>query len=310
MPWLFIIIVSYFLFACSSLVDKYLLSRVALNPKIYIFYIGIFGMLVFLLVPFVGFSPPSFFQLLLGVGAGISLAYAVFRYFEGLQIFEPSRMIPAIGGLVPIFTFLLVFLVSRGHVAFSFMQLASFLFLMGGTVLITFEKEKMMNIASLRIALVSAFFTAISFVMAKYVYLSLPFWSGLMVIRLGAFLVAIWFFMFSKEVQHEILGVRKAPAAVSFWRKPRVALMFFSGQAVGALAELLRNFAVFLVPLFFLPFIHALQGIEYVAVFFLAILLSLQLPRILKEEISPAVIWQKLLAIFAIVIGLALFAFA
>ncbi len=304
MSWIFIIISSYVLFAGSALVDKYLMSGIAVKPKIYIFYVGVFGMLVFLLIPIVGFVFPSLLQFVLGVASGAFLMFAIFQYLQGLKFFEPSRIVPAIGGLTPIFTFLLLFFISRGKETFSALQFVSFFFLLGGTMLITFEKEKMVNTASLRIAALSAFFTALSFIFAKYLYLSLPFWTGLMLIRVGAFFIALLLLLISREVQKEIFGAKKESASTPFREQPKVAIVFFAGQAMGALAEVLRSFAVFLVPLLFLPFIYALQGVEYVALFFFALLLSLWLPKIMQEEISFPVMLQKIFAVLCIIVGL------
>ncbi len=306
MLWLLTIIIAYIFFAWSALVDKYILVKIAMSPQIYVFYIGILGILIFLLVPFVGFVLPSPFILLVALGSGATLTYGVLKYLEGLRVYETSRIVSTIGGLVPVFTYLMIFVASKGHESFSLWQFVSFAFLIAGTVLITLEKGKPFNSASLRISVVSAFFTALSFLMAKYVYEAMPFWSGLMLIRLGAFFVALWLLISSREVQKEFAGkIAKKPP---FWQSPWVALVFFSSQVVGALAELLRNIAVFIAPLLFLSFIHALQGIQYVIVFLLAWFFSVNFPHVMKEEVKPHIVSQKIIAICSILIGLVILA--
>lgn len=203
--WLLFVILSYLIFAAVVLVDKYLLSGAKMHPAVYTFYIGVLGMLAFLLVPFVGFTIPSFGQILLSVGAGASLVYAVFWFAKGVQQYEPSRIIPAMGGLGSILVFLLLLVTTRGETLLSFPLLFSLALLVSGTVLITYERGKGMNFQSMGVAFVNAIFFASAFVMAKYVYLSQPFWSGFILMRIGGLLVALVFLFWFKEVQQEML---------------------------------------------------------------------------------------------------------
>ena len=111
MLWLIVIIVAYFLFAIVALGDKYLLAGPP-NPKSYSFYVGVLGGLVLVLIPFVGFSIPAFYQVLFCFLAGAMFIFALLGMFEGLEKFEASRIIPAVGGILPLFTFLLVYFFS------------------------------------------------------------------------------------------------------------------------------------------------------------------------------------------------------
>ncbi|MDP3995700.1 MAG: hypothetical protein Q8P74_00385, partial [bacterium] len=142
MSWLIITISAYLILAVVFLVDKYLLAGPIPNPKLYAFYIGILGIAVIIFVPFVDFYPPTFWEAFLSFVSGASFIYAIFWFFKGLRIFEPSRIVPAIGGVLPIFTFLLIFLFSRGKETLDLFGLLSFLLLIAGTVLITYEKSK------------------------------------------------------------------------------------------------------------------------------------------------------------------------
>jgi drug/metabolite transporter (DMT)-like permease len=108
MSWLIIIISAYFLLALVSLGDKYLLAGPP-NPKIYSFYVGILGVAAIILIPFIGFSVPETSQISLALLAGAIYIVALFGLYNGLEHFEASRVIPAIGGLLPLFTFGLVF---------------------------------------------------------------------------------------------------------------------------------------------------------------------------------------------------------
>ena len=51
--WIFLALISYLVLAVASLVDKYLLFGPLQNPKTYVFYVGMLGGVIFLLIPVV-----------------------------------------------------------------------------------------------------------------------------------------------------------------------------------------------------------------------------------------------------------------
>lgn len=93
-----------------------------------------------------------------------------------------------------------------------------------------------------------------------------------------------------------------------FWENPRITIIFLLSQGAGALAEVIRSFAVFLIPLALLPFVNALLGIQYAAILAFAALLSWKFPHILKEHVSRGTVIQKVFAILLMALGLGLLA--
>lgn len=302
MPWLIITIVSYLILAMVALGDKWFLAGPVVSPKTYIFYIGGLQILVLLLIPFVGFVIPSPFQLFLGLVSGIIFVYGLYWFFKGLQSFEPSRIVPAVGGLVPIFSFLFILILSGGQEMPGLKDLLSFSLLIAGSVALTYEKAKRFSRESIKISVVSAILIAFSFVLTKYVYLAQPFWSGFILTKLGSFLAGLSFLvLFKKEIIAEVFN-RKASTG------KKTTALFFLNQSAGAGANILQNWGIALVPLAFVPFINALQGVQYVFLFIFSIILSLKFPQLLKEEISRGVILQKVIAILVIGAGLTILA--
>ena len=297
MIWLLVTVSAYFFYAIVGIVDKYLLKSLIPNAKVYAFYIGLLSILALFLIP-LGFSIPDPIQLLLSLLAGAISIFAILGFFRALRLFEISRVMPAIGGLIPLFTFGLVYLFSFGKETLTFWELVAFLLLVGGSVLIVFEKEKLVTLKSLQIAALAAFLYALFYTLAKFVYLEQSFWSGFIWMRIGAFLAAL-FFLFSKEVREEIFKEQ-----VSF--KPKTMRIFLSNQGFAVGALVLQNWAIALVPLGLLPFVNALEGTKYVFVLIFAVLFSLKFPQILKEEISKPIIIQKIISILLIGAGLAL----
>ena len=290
MNWLFVVILAYFLFAVVSLVDRRILKGPP-NAKIYAFYVGILGILSLLLAPFVGFFIPELHKIIFCLFAGIIYFFALFSLFSGLEKFEASRIIPAVGGFLPIFTLLLVYSFSDGKESLNYIEILAFLFLVLGSVVVSWQTSFKISFEALAISFLSAFFLSLSLILAKNVYLALPFWTGFLWIRVGAFLSAL-FFLFLGSVRKEIFS-----GASAFSRK--TGALFIFNQGIGAGAFILQNWAIALAGLAYLSIINALQGIQYVFLFILAALF-------LKESLSKKIIIQKVAAILLIGAGLAI----
>jgi len=298
MLWLIVTISAYLILAIVFLVDKFLLTGPIPNPKIYTFYIGILGIFVLFIAPFINFYIPTIEQIILSLLAGALFIYGVFWLNKALKNYEPSRVIPAIGGLVPLFTFGWVYIF--GKESLSFLESIAFISLVFGTFLITFKKEKFINLKSFQISAITAFIFSLSFVLSKYVYLQQSFWNGFIWIRIGGVLMALGFLL-TQEVKKGLFEIK-----MGFQK--RTAGIFLLNQAMGAGANILQNWAIALAPLAFVPIINALQGIQYAVLFIFATFLSLKFPQFLKEEISRKILIQKLFAILLIGLGLALLA--
>ncbi|MBA7596472.1 hypothetical protein ES703_03444 [subsurface metagenome] len=299
MLWLVAIISSYFLLAAVHLVDKYILGERIPNSKVYTFYVGVSGVLVLILVPFGFLDIPKTSGIFLALIAGAFHTLAIFALFTGLKKFEASRIIPAVGAFLPLFTFSFILMQDGKNLAF--LDTIVFFLLLLGAFLITWEKKKAISFKSIRISALTAFLFALYFISIKFVYSSQPFISGLIWTRIGAVLIALCF-LFFKEVRTDIL------------RGPKIAqkktwAIVLPNQAAGGLAVLLQNWAVALAPFAYLGIINALEGVKYVFLLILAVLLSLKFPQLLKEQISKEVILQKIVAILLISAGLALLAF-
>jgi hypothetical protein len=236
----------------------------------------------------------------LSIATGIFFVLGLFWFYKGLFLFESSRIIPAIGGMVPIFTSLLIYLFSGGKEILNLRELIAFVLLVFGSILIVYERKKGILFKGFYISVISAFLLAIYFVAMKYVFLAQPFWAGLMWIRIGAFLTAV-LFLFFKEVRKDVFK-KKEGGKVSF----KTAVIFILNQAIGAGGNLLQSWAIALSPLVYVAFINALQGIQYVFLLIMTVMLSFWFPMFLREQISKKGILQKIIAIIIIGGGLVL----
>jgi len=300
MLWLVVAVSAYLILAITFLVDKYLLVGSIPNPEVYAFYVGVLGIAVLLLVPFADFYILEPFYLFLAFASGASFVLAAFWFFKGLKLFETSRIVPAVGGILPIFTVLLVYFFSTGAEILKSREILALLLLIAGSVFIVYDRSKKISLKSLWISIIAAFFFALSFVLAKYVYLKYPFLLGLIWTRLGGVLMAL-IFLGSFELRREL-----AKPKVKLQKKTTV--IFLSAQTANAGAGILQNWAIALAPLVYIAFVNALQGIQYAFLLILTVFLSWKFPKILKERVSKDIILQKVAAILLIGAGLAILA--
>lgn len=303
--WIIVAIVAYFLLALVAVLDKYLLAGPLPNPKLYAFAIGIFGVVAFALAPFGFLEVPSAPIVLLGLIAGVIQIFAILSLFIGLKRFEASRIIPAIGGFLPIFTILFTVLLGQG--SFGGMETLAFVLLVGGSVLVSIERSQFLTLQSVGVALVTAFLFSVFVVASKFVYEAQPFLSGLLWIMAGSFFAAL-FLLFSGELRQEIKNMFKGRGEAKKALSPLVLFLFVFNQVLSALGFVLQNWAIALAPFAYIAFVNALEGVKYIFVLGLATFLSVVLPRIVKEKVNAKNIVQKLFAIAFIGIGLVLLA--
>jgi drug/metabolite transporter (DMT)-like permease len=302
MFWILIAIFSYFLLAIVALVDKYLLTGPIPGPRVYAFYVGLLGIITIFLIPFVGFSVSgSFFDIGLAILAGIVHLFALFALFSALREFEVSRIIPSVGAVSPIFIIFLGSFLSGISPDLNSKRILALICLILGGFLVNLKRGRSSNLKSVGISFLTGFLFALFFILTKLVYFIFPFWTGFILMRIGGFIVSIFFFL-SKEVKQEIFKNK-----VSF--NPKIMWIFLGNQGMGGFAFVLQNFAVSLVPLGLLSFVNALEGTKYIFLLFFSFLLSLNFPGILKEETSKNIVLQKSFAVFLIIIGLVIIGF-
>lgn len=305
MDWLVIAIAAYLILAIVNLSDKFLLENLVPSTKTYTFLVGVLGAVVLVLAPWF-LEWPGFFWFVYNLIVGALFPVALLLLYRSLKIGDVSKIIPLIGGLVPIFTIILA-LIFLGE-TFSYLQWLALFFLLLGTVLLAwlpsghslwtkvlvwFGLVKQKNFIAIITAVAAAFFFAVFFVATKYIYLNQTFFSAFIWIRLGT-LLCVLFLLVPKANRKEIAtGLKKL--------KKKKSVLFFANQGIAAVGFLLQNYAVFLGSV---ALVNALQGVQYAFLLVLGGLISVFYPKLLKEDVSKGIIIQKILAITLISIGL------
>lgn len=298
MPWLLIAISAYFLLAVASLGDRFLLVGPLPKPKVFAFFIGIFStFVIIILFPF-GFSlPEDPFTILLSLTAGFIWIVALVAYFEAIFRTEVSRVVPAVGAFVPIFTFLAISFLSQETLS-SKEGLAFALLIVGGVLITTkeFSLRYFFQRTSFPWIILAAFLFALGFILMKEVFLREPFINGFIWIRLGGLPAAALLLFFS--------DVRQSVFQQKIGLKKQVFVPFLFFQSVAGGGMILQSLSVSLAKFSQVPLVNALEGSRYLFLFIFVWLLAKLRPRLLKEEMRGKILFQKIAAGTIIILGI------
>lgn len=292
--WLLVIILAYFFFSLASLGDKLVLARKP-NPAVYTFYVGFFSILMFLIIPFINFRFPELKTLFWIILEALVYIIGLYTMYAAIKKFDVSKVITTIGATQPVFIFGLTWLF-WGPQILEQKLIFAFAILLLGSVIISFERNIKLTAGYLKITILSSLMFSLDYIFSKYVFFDMPFLQGFIWMRIFIFLFAFVF----------LLGpqTRKAIFEKKTILDKKTAKIFFGTQAAGGTANILQSFAIFLAPVAFLPIINSLRGVQYIFLFLMTLFLSVFLPKILKEEISRAIIVQKIISILLIALGL------
>lgn len=300
MSWLLVTILAYFFLALVSLFDRYLLVGSITNPKVYTFYVGILWFFVcFFLIPF-GINLPERHFIFLGVIAGLIRVFGIIFLAKSIVESEVSRVVPAIGGFLPIISFALFMLYFPQERIIDFYQFIAFFFLVFGSVLISFKKTsgEFLNFKYLKYPIIAALLYALSFLFIKILYLKVDFVTGLFLSLIGGGLGALSLFVFP-DFKKELFSQKITQ---------KISGLFLAGQIVGGLGVLFQQYAIFLAKTNQVPLINALEGTRYIFLLFFVFVLSSWKPELLKEEMKESTLIQKITAVLLVCIGLAILA--
>ncbi|MDO8669745.1 MAG: EamA family transporter [Candidatus Buchananbacteria bacterium] len=292
MTWFTIAIIAYFLNAIAVTIDKFLLSKKISNPAVYAIFISTLSLLSLVLMPF-GFKLYSASQILIALLAGLIFTFALFYMFKALSQNEASRITPFMGGLQPIFVFILALFFLNENLGLQ--QIVAFVIIIIGTVAISWQgSSKTDKKTAYLFAAIATLLFAISYTINKYSFINQDFISGFIWTRVGAFIGALVLLASAKNRCDIMLELRKP--------KKQAGGLFLIGQLAGALSFILINYAIAISSS--VALVNALQGLQYVFLLAIVFSLSSKFPRLLEEKFTTAIVIKKIIATLLIIVGL------
>ncbi len=186
----------------SAVIDKLLLKKSYPNPIGYTFWIGILSVFTVFLAPF-GFRLFNFSEFGFTFLTGAVSILALFFYFAALFYGEASSSIILIWALAPIFT--LIFSSALLDINLTFYQLAGFIILILGGLILFFIEQKGVRLKVIMLAVIAAFCFGLASNLTKMVFDFSGFFSGLIWIKFTSFLTVLIFLAvpaFRKKIFH------------------------------------------------------------------------------------------------------------
>jgi len=294
--WVIIAIAGYMSMALSQLLDKALLNVAFKEVKAFVFLIAILSVLVVFMIPFGVTMIPLKLLMICTIGGSL-FVIGLIPFLSALQGDEASRVIPLVGGLVPIAT--LVGEVLFLNASFTQTNLLAFALLVIGSILLTLTHSGSGRRSWLAVgkAVLGAILFAASFVITKYVFDQTTFTNGFFWMRAGSLIVAIYL-IFLPEVRNGLKDF--------FTRNSKLVQSgYFVTQAVNAVGFVLQSFAISLASV---SLVNALQGAQYFFVIAFVAIAAKFKPDLLGEKITKGIIVEKLTAVVIIITGIALLA--
>lgn len=291
MSWIIWATAGYFLNAVAVAVDKALLGRRELaSPAAYTLTISVLGLMVLVLVPF-GFEFGGPYTVLWGLLSGCAFTLGLWFMFMVLKHGEASRVPAFIGALGPVFVFMFSYVILGERL--TVVGVVAFILLVAGGFLMVGGKGGLSG-RHLWLAVASAAVFGVAYVLLKLTFDQTTFITALVWSRLGAFLFSLLLLLVPGTWQAFRAGIKDSGNGVK--------TSFIGGQLSGAVAGLMNSYAVSMASV---TLVNALQGVQYVFLLGMAIVVSTSFPQFFRDEFTGNVLWRKLAGTVVIVAGLA-----
>ena len=304
MTWLMLAILAYLLISLEVILDKFLLSSERIShPVIYAFYSGILSVFTLILFPLGGHSIglTSFFSYAF---FGIVFLYGIFCLFTAIAKSAASQVTPVVGAVVPIVTyFLSLFFLNERLGELEIMGVVALI--VGGLAIsldLSSTREKNRFFSGFYPSILAGILIGISMTAMKRFYeVEGGFINAFVWTRLGVTLGALSLLFFPpwrKIIQGSFSSFYQERGQNS-----RTGLLFIFNKILGGTGSIMTNYAISLGAV---TIVNALVSVEFAFILIMGVLFSLRFPRIFKESYRPAVLFQKIIAIVVIGLGIIL----
>lgn len=291
MSYLPITLLAYLLNSIAVTVDKFLLSKTIPDPLIYIFYFSLISFFVVFALPFTNIPTARVF-----LEASISTIFwtlGAYLMFWALKSGQVQRVIPVIGTLTPL---ILLILSSQTDPLTSSQQVAIVLLISGLIFLTLGDWQGRLGLKEILLESFSALFFALSYLFLRLAFLKEDFltvlvWSKPVLIPLAIFILIIpaLRIKITQFTQNSSSAIKKSIP------------LFVFGQISAGISEVLLAFSVSLTSP---AIVNSLQGVKYVFLVILSLILGKKFPAIFKNSLSGRFFLSQILGIGLIGAGL------
>jgi len=294
MNWVIFALLSRALWAADNIVDKLLIEKHLKNPIVLTLISGISALLLsIIIIMFNGLGWIGFQPVVLVISAGTIQILAVFAFYQAISKEEVSRVIPLFQFTPPLV--LILSYLFLGEILTSAYYLAFVLILLGGFLI---SLKKVEGVFRLRSAfwwmVLSCLIYAIQIVILKSLYVAYPFWDLTIYLGIGEFLPVPILLLLITNFRNLFTKSLSDLKPVG-WVLVILTMFFATTASLSGFWALTSGSA---------SLISVLRGFQSLFVLIYAVIFSIWLPKILKEELSKSVLGIKAMGIFIMMIGL------
>ncbi|MBU0598115.1 DMT family transporter [Patescibacteria group bacterium] len=279
-----------FIWSGVNVIDKAIVSKYIRNPIFIIVVFSFVSLAVGLIMaPFISWdlSGTAWVWMIIG-----SVGYVLGNlfYFYALKIEEASRV-------VPLFALSTVFLVIMSAIflgeLFGFQTYFGIAVIVLGSIIISARSgfSQILRSKALWLMIVSSFGFAVAYIIIKYLLDAYDYWQVFGIQRLLVGIIGLLSVpLFFKEIREVYQQIKK-------WH-----------MALSSFSEILNLFGNFIftvaMAFWFVALVESVSAVQYVFIFFWALIISRFRPSLFAEEVNKKVIFQKIISIALIVLGI------
>ncbi len=298
MNWFLMSLIAPFLWSILNHADKFLISKYSKNGGIggLVIYSSLFA--VFALPVAFYFDQGIFslnpFSILVLIATGLCYLFGILFYMHALEKDDASYVV-AFWQFVPIFAYILGIIFLEEKLS-SLKIIGSIITILGATILsLEFEEGKRFKSKVVLLMILSSLFLALSDVLFKYKALEeTSFWVSIFWNQVGMTLFGICAFLLVKNYRKDFLHIVKHDNKI-------ITGINLGGETIQTVASIFNYSATLLAPIALV--LVTSYTFQPLFVFLEGILLTLLLPKIVKEKISRKHLIQKFLSIIIMSIG-------
>lgn len=299
--WVLTAIAGHLLNAIAFIIDKTLLNSAFKRSATYAAMIGMLSVVTLVAFPWVNVWPTGGAALAAGVFGSV-FVFALWFFFEALRTAEATRVVPIVGSLIPLCTFIgaRIFL---GEELTSFSVFAFILLLVATGLLSGRSRGKQgLSRRALGMGVMSALLFAVASIAGKFAFTHASF-LGVFLFSRGIAALTGACLVLAPGVLDELRTLIRPRASSG---APSSAGLALIGQVAGAIGFLLVQRALALGSA---SLVNALQAVQYAFIVLVAWLGGKAMQRALQERVTVRSLIRKGSAIVLTGIGLALLSF-
>lgn len=297
--WFALLLIPPFLWALSNFYDKLLVERVTTSMSAFMFYsnqlIPVFVLGIFFYRPIVEIEWYFILAILI---QGIIFMYSFMLYGKALQTDEGTH-VGSLFGLITLFLilfeylFLGILLTLQDYIGVVGIIFAALLLATPHLSLKLFKPRKSLYYMSVLTLLL-----ALHFILSIYYFERYDFWSVMFYLLIGSYLGVISL-LFNKQNRVDIHSSFKY-----ILTNPYYILLIIFANIVTEVSDLLYHYVISIAPS--VTIVSAIANIQFIYTYILGILLTLIIPKFVKEDISKYQLLRKGVAIIILIGGILL----